>query len=141
MVLGVGLAREDELDRPVAGMDHLDQPLDVLEDQAGALVGGEPAGEADRQGVQVERLGTPDGPRPRPRRGGWACAARRRRTKSISRAFRTCCVSQSSASSTVSMPVPGLGMAHPLGPVGAEVAVVEQVHLRGDPAPARGRRW
>ena len=56
LVLGVGLAGEDDLDGPVGGLDQLGQPLDVLEDQAGPLVGGEPAGEADGQGVQVERL-------------------------------------------------------------------------------------
>ena len=66
------------------------------------------------------------------RRRAWA--ARRLRTKLISRALRTCCVSQSSASSTVSIPSQVSGMPLALGPVGAQVAVEEQVHLRGDPA-------
>ena len=62
-VLGVGLAGEDELDRPIRRSDDVDHPVHVLKDQAGPLVGREPAGEADRQGVGVEHVGEPLGRR------------------------------------------------------------------------------
>ena len=51
----VGLAGEDDLDRSLLVPEQPAQPLDVAEEQAGALVGREAAGEPDRQDVRVER--------------------------------------------------------------------------------------
>ena len=52
----VGLAGEDDLDRPVGVPEQPGQPVDVGEQQAGPLVGREPAGEADRHDRRVERV-------------------------------------------------------------------------------------
>ena len=52
----MGLAGEDELDRPVRVVDQAGEPVDVGEDQRRPLVGGEAAGEADRQDLGIERL-------------------------------------------------------------------------------------
>src|SRR5208337_124751 len=41
-VLGVSLAAEDDLHGTVRRLDQIGEPLDVLQDQAGALVGGKP---------------------------------------------------------------------------------------------------
>ena len=51
---GMGLAGEDELHRALGVVDHGGQALDVGEDQVGALVGGEAAGEADGERVGRE---------------------------------------------------------------------------------------
>ena len=37
--------------------------------------------------------------------------------------------------------LPDVGLAHPLQPAGREVAVVELLHLPGEPAAACARRW
>ena len=52
---GMGLAREDDLDRPLLVPQEPGQPVDVGEQEAGPLVGREAAGEADRQDVRIER--------------------------------------------------------------------------------------
>ena len=54
LVERVGLAGEDELDRELRVVDQRGHQLEVAEDEVGALVGGEPPGEADRQGVEAE---------------------------------------------------------------------------------------
>ena len=51
----MGLAGEHDLDRPLLVPQQPGQPVHVAEQQAGPLVGREPAGEADRQDVRVER--------------------------------------------------------------------------------------
>ena len=51
----VGLAGEDELDRPVGVVDEAGEPVHVGEEERGPLVGGEAAGEADRQDLRIER--------------------------------------------------------------------------------------
>ena len=56
VVARVGLAGEDELHRPVLVVDDGRQPVEVAEEQGAALVGGEAAGEADRQRLGVEHL-------------------------------------------------------------------------------------
>ena len=50
----MGLAREHDLERPVGVRKQPRQPLGIAEEQIGALVRGEPACKADRQGVRVE---------------------------------------------------------------------------------------
>ena len=52
----MGLAGEDDLDRPLRIVEHLVQPLEVGQDQVGPLVRGEAAGEADRQHVGIEQV-------------------------------------------------------------------------------------
>ena len=51
----MGLAGEDELHRHLRIVDQRGERLEVLQQQVGPLVGGEPAGEADRQRVEAER--------------------------------------------------------------------------------------
>src|SRR6185436_15837925 len=48
------LAGEDQLDGPLLVPQEAGEPVDVVEDQAGALVGREAPGEADRQDVRVQ---------------------------------------------------------------------------------------
>ena len=48
---GWALPAEEELHRALGVVDHGGQALDVVEDQVGALVGSEAAGEADGEGV------------------------------------------------------------------------------------------
>ena len=50
----VGLAGEDELHRVVGVVDQFEEVIEVLEEQVGPLVRGEPAGKADRQRVGIE---------------------------------------------------------------------------------------
>ena len=79
VVLRVRLAGEDELHRHLRDVDQRGERSRSLEDQVGALVGGEPAGEADGQRVEAERAAraarraSADSPRRS------ACAAARRR--------------------------------------------------------------
>ena len=49
----MGLAGEDEHDRPFVLVDDLTQPVQVPEQQAGAFVGGEAAREPDGQDVRI----------------------------------------------------------------------------------------
>jgi hypothetical protein len=53
----VRLAGEQEEHRPAGLRDDLGQPFRVLEEQRGALVGGEAAGETDGQDVRVFGIG------------------------------------------------------------------------------------
>src|SRR5262249_26258617 len=55
-VFRMGLAGEDDLNRPISGLDQIGQALDVLKDQAGSLVGSESPGETDRQGIQIKSV-------------------------------------------------------------------------------------
>ena len=50
------LAGEDELHRPLVTADDAPQFLEIAEDEVGALVEGEAAGEADGQSVRIEHL-------------------------------------------------------------------------------------
>jgi hypothetical protein len=56
VVARVGLAGEDELERPLRSVDERDDPVQLLEDQRRPLVGREAAGESDGQRVRVEQL-------------------------------------------------------------------------------------
>ena len=56
-VVRMGLAGEDELHRQLRVVDKRGDLLEVLEDQVGPLVGGEAAGEADRQRVEARAPG------------------------------------------------------------------------------------
>ena len=53
----VGLAGEQEQYRPLVVADQSLEPVDVLEQQRRPLVGGEPAGETDREHVRIGRIG------------------------------------------------------------------------------------
>ncbi len=86
-VTGMGLARHQELHRPLVVLQDGLEPGDVTEQQGGALVGGETAGEADGERVRTKRRAGPprrsgrggDGfgrPRPAPLRGRRLPAAR-----------------------------------------------------------------
>ena len=52
----MGLAGEDDLERPIRVVDQLGQAVDVREDHAAPLVGREPPGEADREGIGVQHV-------------------------------------------------------------------------------------
>ncbi|OPZ29522.1 MAG: hypothetical protein BWZ01_00531 [Deltaproteobacteria bacterium ADurb.BinA179] len=56
MVSRMRLARDDDLHREVRVRDDLSQALDIVEEQESPLVGGEPFGESDGQGVRMQRL-------------------------------------------------------------------------------------
>ena len=56
----VGLAGEDDLHRAPRIDQQPAQPLEVAEDQVGALVGGEPAGEADGERRRIEQRARAD---------------------------------------------------------------------------------
>ena len=56
VVARMGLAGKDELDVALPVVDQLHDVLELLEDKRGALVGGEPPGEADGERVRVEQL-------------------------------------------------------------------------------------
>jgi hypothetical protein len=51
----VGLAGQDELHRRPRAVDDFQQPLGIVQQQVGALVGGEAPGEADRQHVRIQQ--------------------------------------------------------------------------------------
>ena len=53
-ILGVGLAGEDEVDRPFVGQNRAEQFVDVLEDQVGPLVGRETPGETDGEDLRFQ---------------------------------------------------------------------------------------
>ncbi len=55
-VVRMGLAGEEELHGALGVVDHGGKALHVLEQQIGALVGGESAGEADGEGVGRENF-------------------------------------------------------------------------------------
>ena len=57
LVLGVGLARHHQLHRPVGVVEEADEALRVGEEQVGAFVFGEAAGETEGEDVGVEDLG------------------------------------------------------------------------------------
>ena len=59
LVVRMRLAGEQELHRALGIVDHRGQALDVGEDQVGALVGGEPAREADGQRIGREHFVQP----------------------------------------------------------------------------------
>ena len=59
LVVRVGLAGKEELHRTLGVVDHGGEPLDVGEQQVGALVGGKAAGEADGQRVGREHFAEP----------------------------------------------------------------------------------
>ena len=48
------LSREHDLDRTLGVREQPRQPLGISEEQVGALVSGEAARKADREGVRVE---------------------------------------------------------------------------------------
>jgi hypothetical protein len=131
-VLGVGLAAEDELDRPVRRAHKRIQTLDVLQDQAGPLVGREPAREADRKRIQVESF---HGMVDRLLRLIAAAGLRRQAIAQV--------VDQSRLGDLLRLPhfgildrldpPPGLGVALALVPFGAQVPFKELVHLGRDP--------
>ena len=56
LVLGMGLAGDDDLHRHVLVQQNALEPLDVAEQQRGALVGGEAAREPDGESVGIEHL-------------------------------------------------------------------------------------
>ncbi len=58
LVGGVGLAGEHELHRPVGVEQERLEAVELLEQQRGALVGGEAAGESDREHVGIEQIVT-----------------------------------------------------------------------------------
>ncbi len=54
IVRGVRLACEDDLHRSGVVVDDLLQPVEIMQDQIGAFVGGHAPGEADRQDIGIE---------------------------------------------------------------------------------------
>ena len=57
----MGLAGEDHLHGAVWAIDQFQEALKVVEEQVGALVGGESPGEADGETVRVEQGARGDG--------------------------------------------------------------------------------
>ena len=79
LVARMGFAGKDELHRAFRIVDHRGEPLEILQNQIGALIGGKTAREADREGIGTEHLaerlnGFGGSPRRR------ACAVARART-------------------------------------------------------------
>ena len=62
LVGGVRLAGEQEQDRPLAVGEQAAQAVEVVEEQRGALVGGEAPPEADGEHVRVRRVGVAQQP-------------------------------------------------------------------------------
>ena len=131
-VVRVRLAREHELDRHRRVVDERGEGLDVAQHQRGALVGGEAAGEADRQGVEAQ------GPAHRGDDvrglaaalgllgGAPAHGVDELHLQRLVRFPQLAVVDGVDA-------IPERGVARARGPVGAEVAVVDLAHLRREP--------
>jgi len=132
VVLGVGLAGEDELDGPRRVVDDFDHPLLVLQEHVGAFVGGEASGEADGQGLGIEDLF-----------GELQFAAFGAPGDELVVQAAADEVHQAFAQPFVGAPEFGVGDGFGLSedarairifaPVSAEVAVVERGHVLGDP--------
>ncbi len=136
-VARMGLAREDDLHRPLRVEQDPLQPLQVGQDQVGALVGGEAAGEADGESAGVEHAaGTLDvtarGP-PLLELTGQALPGEDDQALAPPLVGRP----QLLVGDAVH-PFPGLDLAGAAPPVGAEVAVEEPRHLPRDAAPGVG---
>ncbi len=128
----MGLAGKDELHRTFGIVDHGGQALKIGQDEVGALVGGEAAGESDGQCVWTEHLAEAH--------------------ESFARFVAALGLLDGSAAdeleklgfqAEVRLPefavidvlnaFPDFGIARVLVPVGAEMAVVEAEHLRSEP--------
>ena len=59
LICRMRLAREDKHHRPLFVGDDFAQPVEILEEQRGALVGGEAPREPDREHVRIHRVGEP----------------------------------------------------------------------------------
>ena len=131
-VAGMGFAREDELDRRLRVVDQRGDRFEVLEDQVCALVGGKAPGESDRQAVQAQRtLVVRDGV------GGLAATLGRAHHLPAheidqARLQGLMCLPQLAVIDALDV-VPALRLGATVGPVGAQVAVVNLVHLRRQP--------
>ena len=128
----MGLAGEDELHGALRIVDQFGQDIELAEEQIGALVGGEAAGETDRQRVGVEDVA-----------GGFDDFIGFVAAASLAADAAADEVEQAVLEIAVRFPqfarvdvverLPNLGVAHPLLPIAAEHAVVEQVHRVGEP--------
>ena len=130
----VGLAGEDELHRSLRVVDQLEQLVELAEEQVGSLVGGEAAGEADRQRAGVEHVaGGFDGGSSswRRRQSRTHAAADEVQQPALQRVVR---LPQLAGVDVVERSARSSGSLTVCLPVGAQVAVVELVHRIGEPA-------
>ena len=104
IVARMRFAGENELHGPLRIVDHGGEPFDIAQDQVGALVSGEAARETDGERIRAEYAGKSLQCLPAARCGARPAAPRGDATNSSRRDFRLRCVSQSSPSSTFSMP-------------------------------------
>ena len=132
LVGGVGLAGEDELHRPLRIVDHLGHAVDVVEEQVGPLVGGEPPGEADGEDVRIE-----DVPRGLDHfvalAAAAALAAEPAADEGQHQVLQGVVRFPKLARIDVVDALPDLRIAEPGHPAGLEVAVVKLHHLVGQP--------
>ena len=128
----MGLARVDDLDRPIGIGDQGVQPVEVLKHEVGPLVGGEPPSEADREDVRIEhRLRHLD------------CLVALTAAAALPRETAADELEQQVLEGVVRLPelarvalvdlLPDVGLAHAAEPVVREDAVVELQHLPRQP--------
>ena len=126
------LAGEDELHGAIGIVDHRGQPLDIGQDQIRPLVGREPAGEADGQGIRAEyALQTLQNHRRLAAALGLLDGAPANELDQLG--FEVEVRLPKFAVVDVFDADPDFGFAAAMVPVGAEVAIVEAEHLRREP--------
>ena len=137
----MGLAGEDELHRPFGVVDQLGESIEMsCRNKIGPLVGGEPPGEADRQRAGIEHVA-----------GGFdrrfvfvaaaALAAEATADELDQPVLERVVRFPQFARIDVVDVLPDLRLAHRGLPLGPRVAVVELLHLLGEPDWECGRRW
>ena len=139
LVAGMGLAGEHDLDGPVAGQQR-QRPVGIADQQIQALVGGHPAGEADRQHLGIEGAG-----------GGVDVAAQIAAAEPVGDAAGAHVLDELGALATTRLPQlrgrelpppgPDLRVGGVVAPVLGQVAVKQLAHRRAQPGRARARRW
>ena len=136
----VRLAGEDDLHRAPRVHQQAPQPLEVAEDQVGALVGGEAAGEPDGERVGIEQRPGADHLRRFLEARGEA-PARLLADPGGEHLLEAQVRRPELAVVEGEHLVPEAGLVEPVAPVAAEV-LVEQLHDRRSPSRWRGaRRW
>src|SRR5882672_3499287 len=132
LVVGMGLTSKDELHRAFGIVHHGGEALEIGEDQVGALVGGEAAGKSDGQRVWTEHLAESRQNLARFEAAlGLFDGAAADELEKLGLQAEMCL--PEFAVVDVLNALPNFGVAAVLVPVGAEVAVVEPEHLRGQP--------
>ncbi len=128
----MGLAGEDNLDRPLRIVHQRGEPIQIAHDQVGPLVRGKPAGEADRQNIRIEQIA-------RLFHGFIALAA----AAALAAHAAADELQQQVLQRVVRFPqfagiaavnfLPDFRLAHVAHPIGHENAIVKLLHLPGQP--------